>query len=119
MAEIICIVCPKGCHLNVDGGDGDITVTGNQCARGEDYGRKELQNPTRVITSTVRVERALYPRLPVKTDRDIPKPLIFDIMRALDGVTVQAPVARGDIVLADVCGSGANIVATRDLSEVG
>ncbi len=113
MKELICIVCPKGCHLRVE--ESDWSVSGNQCARGEAYGRKELQNPTRVLTSTVRIEGAIYPRLPVKTDRDVPKPLLFDIMRALDGVTLTAPVRRGDIVLADVCGSGANIVASRDL----
>jgi CxxC motif-containing protein len=112
--EIVCIVCPKGCRLRVD----QRGVTGNQCARGEAYGRKEAENPTRVVTSTVRVERAAHPRLPVKTDRDIPKRLIFDVMRALDGVTARAPVRRGDILLADVCGSGANIVATRDLPMI-
>ncbi len=113
MAEIICIVCPKGCHLTVSEGDG--SVTGNQCTRGEAYGRKELQNPTRVLTSTVRIEHARYPRLPVKTDCDIPKALLFDAMRALENVVAQAPVRRGDVLLPHVCGTEANIVATRDL----
>ena len=117
MAEIICVTCPKGCHMRAEERGGAVEVTGNQCDRGVDYGRKELTNPTRVLTSTVRAERAFHPRLPVKTDRDVPKRLLLDIMRALDGVTMQAPVKRGDLILRDVCGSGANIVATRDLPE--
>ncbi len=118
MAEIICIVCPKGCHLDVIETDSGMRVTGNQCARGAEYGPKELKNPTRVLTSTVRVEDAMYPRLPVKTDRDIPKPMIFDIMAALENLVVAAPVVRGQVLLRDVCGSGANIVATRDLRRL-
>lgn len=113
MAEVICIVCPKGCRLTVDDHDG--SVRGNGCVRGVDYGRKEVQNPTRVITSTVRATGGLYPRLPVKTDHDIAKALMFDVMRALEDVTVQAPIKRGDIIVPHVCGTDVNIVAARDL----
>ena len=60
MTELICIVCPKGCHLKVDEENG-YRVTGNSCKRGEEYGKKELTNPTRVITSTVRVTGGLQP----------------------------------------------------------
>ena len=113
MAEIICIVCPKGCHLAVDEQDG--TVTGNTCPRGVAYGIKELRDPSRVVTSTVRVRQARHARLPVKTDRDISKALVFDVMRALEVIEIEAPVACGDIVLPNVCGTQVNIVATRDL----
>lgn len=116
MAEIICIVCPKGCHLDVD--ERDWRVTGNLCPRGETYGRKELRDPTRVLTSTVIVRHAPYPRLPVKTDRDIPKALLFEAMRALDQVAVEAPVKRGAVLLSGICGTEANVVATRDMPRV-
>ena len=72
MTNLICIVCPKGCHLSVDEADG-YKVTGQGCPRGEEYGKKELQSPTRVITSTVRITGGIHNRLPVKTSRDIPK----------------------------------------------
>jgi len=116
VAEVICVVCPRGCRLHVDEAGGH--VTGNQCALGEDYGRKELRDPTRVLTSTVRVRHALYPRLPIKTGRDIPKAKLFEVMRALDGITAEAPVKCGDVLLANVCGTGADIVATRDMPRV-
>ena len=64
MKELICIVCPSGCHITV-GDDG--TVTGNTCKRGEAYARKEATHPTRVLTTTVRLESAVLRRLPVKT----------------------------------------------------
>lgn len=59
MKELICIVCPKGCHLHVDENE-DYRVSGQGCARGAEYGKKELTNPTRVITSTVKVRGAMY-----------------------------------------------------------
>ena len=40
MANIICIVCPKGCRLTVD--ENTLAVTGNGCPRGAEYGKNEL-----------------------------------------------------------------------------
>ncbi|WP_101696321.1 DUF1667 domain-containing protein [Clostridium minihomine] len=116
MTELICIVCPKGCHLHVDEKNG-YTVTGNACPRGAIYGKKELLHPTRTITSTVRIEGASIPRVPVKTDRDIPKEDIFAAMKLLDSVTLQAPVHVGDIVVANILGLDANFVVTRSLEQ--
>lgn len=112
MKELTCIVCPKGCRLRVDE-DRDYAVTGNGCPRGAEYARAELTAPTRVVTSTVRCAGGRYPRCPVKTDRPIPKGEIRAVMAAIAGVQLTAPVRLGQVVLADVCGTGANIVATR------
>ena len=114
MKELICIVCPQGCHLKVDEENG-LTVTGNSCPRGAEYGKMELTHPTRVVTSTVRCEGGLYPRCPVKTDRAVPKERMLDVMAALEGAALTAPVRVGDVVIEDVCGTGANVVATRNL----
>lgn len=43
MANIVCIVCPKGCRLTVD--DKTFEVTGNNCPRGAAYGKTELTSP--------------------------------------------------------------------------
>ncbi|MDD3185205.1 MAG: DUF1667 domain-containing protein [Anaerostipes sp.] len=116
MTELICIVCPKGCHLKVDEENG-YKVTGNGCPRGAAYGEKELVNPTRVITSTVKVDSETTRRVPVKTNGDIPKGKIYDIMEELTKVTVQAPIRVGDVIIADVLGLGVDIVAAKKVSE--
>lgn len=118
MTDLICIICPKGCRLRVDEADG-YAVTGNGCERGIAYAQKELTNPTRVLTSTVHIEGAAIARLPVKTDRDIPKGDVLAAMRLLDGVVVRAPVEMGDVVVPDVLGTDANFVATRTLGRCG
>ncbi|MDD5866147.1 MAG: DUF1667 domain-containing protein, partial [Lachnospiraceae bacterium] len=54
--NLTCICCPMGCQITVTLKDGEVTdVTGNTCKRGDIYARKEVTNPTRVVTSSVRV----------------------------------------------------------------
>ena len=115
MEELICIVCPKGCHLKVNESN-DYAVTGNGCPRGAEYGKAELTNPTRVVTSTVRCSGAGLPRCPVKTDGVIPKGMIFEIMKALDEVELTAPVTVGQVVIENICGTGVNVVSTRTMN---
>ncbi len=115
MKELICIVCPKGCHLRAEEDGG--TVTGHSCPRGEAYARAELTNPTRVLTTTVRCTGGVYPRCPVKTDRPIPKGLLFRAMEELDGVELAAPVEAGQVAAENICGTGANVVTTRRLEQ--
>ena len=114
MTELICIVCPKGCHLKVDDENG-YTVTGNRCPRGEAYGRAELIHPTRMVTSTVKCTGGSRPRCPVKTSGPVPKDMVFAVVAALDAVELTAPVRIGQVVLANVCGTGVDIVATKDI----
>lgn len=111
MTELICIVCPKGCHLKVDEENG-YAVTGNSCEKGAAYGKKELTNPTRVVTSTVRVEGGEKRRVSVKTNRDIPKGKMLEAVALLNTVCLTAPVHIGDVVLEDILGTGVDFVAT-------
>ena len=114
MKEVICICCPKGCHLQVDE-QNDYAVTGNGCPNGIAYGKEELTNPTRIVTSTVRAEGGLHPRCAVKTTLPVPKGMMMDVMNVLDSVVVTSPVKTGQVIVKDICGTGSDIVATRDL----
>ncbi|MDY0064607.1 MAG: DUF1667 domain-containing protein [Bacilli bacterium] len=111
MSEFICIVCPRGCRLQVDKNN---KVTGNFCKRGEVYGIQEATNPTRVVTSTVRITNSELVRLPVMTSRPIPKNKIFAVMEAIQNITVPAPVQMREVILENVCDLGVNIIATRN-----
>ena len=114
MRELICITCPKGCHLKVDE-EIDYKVTGNGCPRGAIYGKKECTHPTRVVTSTVKIVGAEIERLSVKTNGDIPKEKIMDVMECINQITVEAPVHIGDVLLSDVAATGVDIVATKNV----
>ncbi len=112
--KLICIACPIGCHLEVDV-ENNYAVTGNQCKRGVVYGKKELINPTRIVTSTVIIKNGIYNRLPVKTDGEIPKSMIFDVMKQLNEVVVTSPIKMGKVIIENVCDTGINIVASRSM----
>lgn len=117
--ELICIGCPMGCPIVVKMEDGKVvSVTGNTCPRGDAYARKEVTDPTRIVTTTVRVADGKVPMINVKTEYDIPKDKIFDCIVALRGVTIKAPVQIGDIVLENVAGTGVNIVAAVNVDAV-
>jgi CxxC motif-containing protein len=98
--------------------ENDYKVTGNGCERGAVYGHKELTNPTRVLTTTVKIEGAAIARLPVKTDGDIPKQELFRAMEEINRITVNAPVKRGDIVLNKLLGLPVNVIATKTIESV-
>lgn len=114
--SLTCINCPMGCALTIEmNGDEVISVTGNTCSRGDVYARKELTNPTRIVTSTVKVVGGKSDMVSVKTREDIPKGKIFECVRELKDVQIQAPVHIGDVVAANVADTGIDVVATRNV----
>ena len=114
--NLTCIGCPLGCAITVtmDGGN-VVSITGNTCKRGDVYARKEVTNPTRIVTSTVRVSGGSIDMVSVKTKEDIPKGKIFECEKALKGIEVPAPVHIGDVILENVADTGVDIVATKNV----
>jgi CxxC motif-containing protein len=92
------------------------SVTGNTCPRGDAYARKEVTNPTRIVTSTVRVTNGTAAMVNVKTASDIPKGKIFDCVAALRDIEISAPVKIGDVILSNVAGTGVDIIAAKDIA---
>lgn len=111
--EMTCIVCPMGCRLEVTHEDNKvISVTGNTCKRGEKYAETEIKAPTRNISTTVALKGGSLKRLPVKTSCPIDKGAIFDVINALKDVEAKAPVKIGDVIVRNICKTGADIVST-------
>ncbi|WP_434798419.1 DUF1667 domain-containing protein [Terrisporobacter vanillatitrophus] len=117
--ELTCIGCPLGCNLNVEMiGAEIIDVTGYSCKRGKEYAQKELTNPTRIVTSVVKVNGGNMSVVSVKTENDIPKCKIQECIKALKNVEIDAPIKIGDILVKNVASTGVNIVATRNIRKV-
>lgn len=116
--ELVCIRCPIGCRMTVTKNkDGNLSITGNTCKRGEEYARKELTNPTRIITSTVRIKGSSEYVVPVKTKGEIPKEKIKDCMEALKLAEAEVPIQIGDIVLENAANTGVAVVATKNIKQ--
>lgn len=112
--EMVCINCPLGCMLTVTyDAEKNVQVSGNTCPRGAEYGRTEVTDPRRIVTSTVRIDGEKNQVISVKTAAPIPKDKIADCIQALKEVTVTLPVAIGDVVLPNVADTGIAVIATK------
>ncbi len=115
-AKLICIVCPIGCNLDVlHDGEQILSVQGNLCPRGCDYAEKELFNPERTLTTSVRVLNGKMPLASVRTERPIPKSLVRVIVARVKEIELEAPVEFGHVVIRDVEGTGVDVVVTREV----
>jgi CxxC motif-containing protein len=112
---VTCINCPIGCRVTVRFEDGEIvSVEGNTCKRGDTYARQECVEPKRMVTAVLPVESGETPAS-VRTVSPVPKALIKDVMRELSQLTLKAPVSLGEVVCADVCGTGVDVIATCEV----
>ena len=117
--ELTCIGCPLGCAVTVEmEGSEILRVSGHTCKRGEEYARKEVTNPTRIVTSIVRVIGGRIPMASGKTKSDFPKSKIFECVNALQNVQVEAPVHIGDVIVENVAGTGVSVVATKNVEAL-
>lgn len=118
---ITCTICPIGCSIEIsrDGSSASgYSVKGNSCKRGEGYAITEITNPVRILTSTVRLRDACLKRLPVRTDKPIPKELIFACMKEINSVEVDSPIALGDVIIENILSTGANVISSRSVSTL-
>ena len=116
--EMICILCPLGCKMQVKEKPhrpGELSVRGQQCKLGVNYAYDEHTNPTRTVTSTVVIHNAHLPRLPVKTDKPIPKKLVFQAVDDISRVEIKGPVKIGTVIIENLLGTDSNLIATRTL----
>lgn len=111
--DLTCIGCPLGCLVTVTLDHGSVvSVSGNSCKIGDNYARKEVVCPMRIVTSSIPV-RGTEARISVKTASDIPKSAIFDVMAQIHQSSATAPIKIGDIIIANVANTGVDVIATK------
>lgn len=111
--NMICIICPKGCFLEAEVGNGEIKVNGNACPRGEKYALAEINNPIRTVTAVMRVADRENTMVSVKTDAPIPKEKIFELMELIKTKNVTAPIEIGDVICDNIYGT--RLIATKNI----
>jgi len=120
MQNLYCIACPAGCELELVGSGKLMVVNGNKCSKGKDFAINETQNPTRVLTTTVRTNFPDIPVISVRTDGEIPKGMLMRAMHELKDVLIKDELACGDVVIENLLGSGVPVIITSGaLGQVG
>ena len=115
--EIICTVCPRGCHIQVNGeNDKVISMDGYGCKRGISYAEAEFTAPVRILTTIVKIAGKDNDLCPVRSNKPLPKDKIFNAMEIIKQVSVQAPVKRYDVIVENILDTGVDIVATKDIN---
>lgn len=114
--DMVCIVCPNGCkiHSELDG-NGNLSITGNRCVRGIKFAKDEMTGPTRSLTTTVATDFNHMPWLPVRTDGDIPRELMFKALDELSKLIITERVKCGQIIYENLLDTGVNVIATMDI----
>ncbi len=117
--KVCCTTCPKECVITVHLKNGILdSVEGEGCKRGKKFAQKEITTPERTLTSTVMVEcgdKACL--LPVKTAAAIPKKDMALAMEAIRKTKLTGPCLMGDVIIANICGTGVDVVACRSIKE--
>ena len=116
--EIICTVCPRGCHIQVEGeGEKILSVEGQGCKRGLEYASAEFAHPVRILTTTVKLADQQNDLLPVRSNKPLPKEKLFECMEIIRATAVKAPIDRYAVIISNICGTGVDIVATKTVES--
>jgi len=114
--EIVCVICPNSCRLTVwKDSEEEVHIIGNQCSRGIKYGESEYLNPVRMVITTMRIEGAPYPVIPVRSAEPIPKSLIFQAIKLINRQVCHAPIKMGDILIEDILGTNIPLIPSRSM----
>lgn len=113
--EVVCILCPKGCLIQVSQGAESLNITGNACPKGMPFAEQEWTHPMRSLTTTLRTDSAQGFRAPVKTSDRISKDDLFKVMAYLSLIQVALPINMGDCLVKNVLDLGVDVVATLSM----
>lgn len=114
---VTCVICPIGCNIEVDIENNEVlNVRNNKCKRGISYASAEVINPVRILTSTVKFDKDNgATRLAVKSSKPIPKTQLLNCMKIIKQTEIKKAVKMGDIIILNILGTGADIIATRTM----
>ena len=115
---LTCIVCPNGCELTVGSADDGVTVTGAACPKGRAYAVREMTDPRRTFSTSVRVLGGAVPLCSVRLTKPIPKAGIMEAVRLIHAVKLKAPVMAGTVLIRGLLGTDSDVITTSDVPAV-
>lgn len=105
---VYCICCPRGCRMTVNTECG-MTIAGNSCDAGKNYALQEIEDPRRMVTTTVGIQGCPQRLLPARTSEPVRKRDVKQILNVCAKLRVSLPKEAGDVLMRDVAGPGSGI----------
>jgi CxxC motif-containing protein len=116
--RLTCVLCPVGCELEVaKNSAGELEVHGNQCDKGIPFAVEEVLHPRRNLATSVPLRGTADRMVSVRLSRPVPRELLLPILAEIARLRPEAPVRRGQVLVAGVLGTGADVIATRTVQE--
>lgn len=118
--KMICIICPVGCEMEANilkEKNEVLEIKGFRCPKGRDYAECEIVDPRRTLMTVIKVRNGNLPVVSVKTRKPIPKNRLFDAVKAISKIEVEAPIKIGDIIIDDLLGTGVSVIATNNVKK--
>lgn len=114
---LTCVLCPVGCELEVRKDPGrELQVQGNQCDKGIPFAVEEVLRPKRNLATSVPLKGTEAKMVSVRLSGPVARDMIFPILAEISKLRPEAPVRRGQVLIADVLGTGVDVIATRTVS---
>ena len=110
---LTCILCPVGCELDVDRAGDDLEVMGNQCEKGIGFAEEEILHPMRNLATSVPLLGTVSRMVSVRLSGPVPRDKIFPVLAEIAGLRPEPPICRGLVLIQNVLGTGADVIATR------
>lgn len=112
--RLTCVLCPVGCELEVrEGAAGGLEVQGNQCEKGVPFAVEEVLRPKRNLATSVPAAGTAAMMISVRLSGPVAREMVFPILAEIAKLRPAAPVRRGQVLVADVLGTGVDVIATR------
>ena len=111
--RLTCILCPVGCELEVDRAGDNLEVRGNQCDKGIGFAEEEILHPTRNLATSVPLRGTASQMVSVRLSGPVPRDMIFPVLAEIAVLRPERPVRRGQVLIPNVLGTGADVIATR------
>ncbi len=112
--RLTCVLCPVGCELEVErDAAGGLGVRGNQCEKGIPFAEEEVLHPQRNLATSVPIRGTATKMVSVRLSGPVLREMLFPILAEIAKLRPEAPVRRGQVLIANVLGAGVDVIATR------
>ena len=111
--RLTCILCPVGCELAAERAGDRLEIQGNQCEKGIGFAEEEILHPMRNLATSVPLRGTASQMVSVRLSGPVPRDMIFPILAEIAGLRPQPPIRRGLVLISNVLGTCADVIATR------
>lgn len=113
-----CVICPNGCDILARTLADGIQISGEGCARGREYVLREMTDPRRTISTSVRIVGGNCPLLSVRLTQPIPRDRVRDAVEVIHKLHPNAPIEIGTVLISGIFDTDSDVIATRTVKAI-